>query len=476
MSTAKAACVYPDCTEKSFCRGFCTRHYSQYHKGWLTLDGQKTSLWNGFDGCRLKKAVKCSNTPEKKGFCSEHYKWFLNGNCTAEGVIIKRPRNVQKYKVHDICLATGCPKRATRKNFCDTHRNDVAKGKRDRTGAILESYEDRVRNLKKSYPKDWKCVKCGVQGKTRYVLGFCLTHYEDHRKGFIDFQGRPTGKKKMRVGGYSENDKCRVSECGKKARDIGFCQNHGVHFRKGNLDKFGNWTEKKQIFHKKEGATCSVAECSSPCHAKGLCGKHYRRLKSTGVIYLDKKDNPNFKNSGKTCSYKKCIRPAKTLTYCNKHYHRSKKGSPMDDKYYEVVTVCQAFACTSRKLQGKGLCSRHYYRLMHDIPMEGPPQGPTNCSVEGCDQLKAKKGMCHKHYERARTGRPLEGNPIRVQSDVCRDIEGCDRTDVVSRDLCTKHYARWRKSNKKRMEIETQVPISEYPQVLQPVSTASLPT
>ena len=40
------------------------------------------------------------------------------------------------------------------------------------------------------------------------------------------------------------------------------------------------------------------------------------------LAYLEKKDNPNWKNVGKNCSHEKCEKPARSLGLCSTHYAR----------------------------------------------------------------------------------------------------------------------------------------------------------
>lgn len=61
---------------------------------------------------------------------------------------------------------------------------------------------------------------------------------------------------------------------------------------------------------------CSVSDCDNHVWAKGLCSKHYQRLRLTGSTEL--KEKP------KGCS--KCGKPIKAKGLCHNHYNYSLIG------------------------------------------------------------------------------------------------------------------------------------------------------
>lgn len=62
--------------------------------------------------------------------------------------------------------------------------------------------------------------------------------------------------------------------------------------------------------------TCSIEECGGKTVARGLCGKHYQRLLSTGTT--DAPATP----PAKPCSIDDCESDAKTKGMCKRHYDR----------------------------------------------------------------------------------------------------------------------------------------------------------
>lgn len=86
-----------------------------------------------------------------------------------------------------------------------------------------------------------------------------------------------------------------------------------------------------------------------------------------------------------------------------------------------------------------------------------------NCKIDGCDKTnKMTRGYCAKHYENWRTtGNPLSKREqtINDPKPVCR-IEDCDNL-VKSKELCGKHYENLRKYGneipKRDLSIEEKI-------------------
>lgn len=64
------------------------------------------------------------------------------------------------------------------------------------------------------------------------------------------------------------------------------------------------------------GKGCTIADCTRPHHATGLCRLHYNRKITTGSTEL----KPKAPNAKPPCSVDGCTRDAKTLGYCGSHY------------------------------------------------------------------------------------------------------------------------------------------------------------
>lgn len=114
----------------------------------------------------------------------------------------------------------------------------------------------------------------------------------------------------------------------------------------------------------KRYTTCTIESCDRPHLAKGLCNKHYRRLRRNGDT-SDKslKGLPPIKNRG--CKVKNCKEKHDSNGYCNRHSYYIRK-------YGKIIPP----------------------KLTFD-----PGRG---CSTNGCNGKHQAKGLCHKCYERKR--------------------------------------------------------------------------
>lgn len=115
---------------------------------------------------------------------------------------------------------------------------------------------------------------------------------------------------------------------------------------------------------------------------------------------------------------------------------------------------CSVEDCASRLPGGRGLCSKHYQRVVkygdpHVKKTNHPGRAPQHlaCQVDDCDDGVDAKGYCNKHYGRWRkhgdpsvrrgpTGRP-------VGELVPCSIPSCGKPSRA-RGFCNLHYRRWR--------------------------------
>lgn len=260
---------------------------------------------------------------------------------TKDFVMLRPLKKVASYEGM-VCKIPGCDKRPRRNGYCDRCSVKV------REGTLLPDGSANYKRVLK-YSKDYRCFICGTGGKI--VKGMCRKHYYELEHGYIDFDGVPTGKVRLRVASY-KGVKCKFPPCYKQARSRGFCTNHFDNYQSGYLDING---------------------------------------KTLKVMPI--------KNKGRKC--KVCDRAARTAGYCVKHYTRKKKGLPLLDKdfYVNKGKTCCVERCT-RNARIKGYCDTHYYRLCNDIPMTGPVR-----AVCHCGKLALAKGLCSSHYEKQRRER-----------------------------------------------------------------------
>lgn len=62
---------------------------------------------------------------------------------------------------------------------------------------------------------------------------------------------------------------------------------------------------------------CSVPDCNKTVRSKGLCGKHYERVRAHGNVYVD-----NRATGGERCSVEDCSNRMLAKGMCNMHYAR----------------------------------------------------------------------------------------------------------------------------------------------------------
>ena len=71
---------------------------------------------------------------------------------------------------------------------------------------------------------------------------------------------------------------------------------------------------------------CSIAGCSGRYQARGLCGAHYVRLRTKGILGGPIENE----RSRSACSFGECREPAAARRLCKLHYYRMRRGIPMD--------------------------------------------------------------------------------------------------------------------------------------------------
>lgn len=128
---------------------------------------------------------------------------------------------------------------------------------------------------------------------------------------------------------------------------------------------------------------CSVAGCQSTHYARGLCLRHYHRLRNGTPLDAPPKPPPR---TG--CLIEGCARPHEARGYCKYHY----------EKLARPGRECATPATPPK-------------------PMPALPK--QTCAVSGCAAQVRAKGLCNAHYHRMRDGRLVE--PLRVtQSQLTR--------------------------------------------------------
>ena len=132
---------------------------------------------------------------------------------------------------------------------------------------------------------------------------------------------------------------------------------------------------------------CSDVTCFQKATKRGLCDKHYQRVRSkwgTGV------------GAENACANDGCERPVSARGYCGIHYKAFMRSRP-------EAPLCATEGC-DKPVSGRGLCQYHARRA-HQTGKALPPSRserpkPT-CATEGCDQPAGSgTGLCRRCYKR----------------------------------------------------------------------------
>jgi len=118
---------------------------------------------------------------------------------------------------------------------------------RSKKSIVKELCETRLKELCVKVPKN-KELKCMIKGCKgipnafgHYAKGFCQRHYQQHRNGVIDEDGKtirklvPRNKRKVQ--------KCKIEECNESTNHKGFCHRHYIQYLKKKRDIHGNKLE-----------------------------------------------------------------------------------------------------------------------------------------------------------------------------------------------------------------------------------------
>lgn len=142
---------------------------------------------------------------------------------------------------------------------------------------------------------------------------------------------------------------------------------------------------------------CTVKDCENIVVAKGLCKKHYYRLRNTGSLET-KRDTTIWKSSEGTCEFSGCKNKRKSSGLCNTHYKQKLKYGKPGSTLQSNKGTCSIEGCEN-KAHSKGMCRTHYIRTLKygdpSILIKGHNTG--NCFV--CNERVATaKGMCGRCY------------------------------------------------------------------------------
>lgn len=126
--------------------------------------------------------------------------------------------------------------------------------------------------------------------------------------------------------------------------------------------------------------TCSVEGCDGRYLARGLCSKHYQRLRNSEDFTPQPKPDPE-----RPCSADGCTNYGHLKGMCTKHYHRMRRHGTTDDSVPKAAAECSVEGCTDF-VRARGLCAMHvgrWYRTGSTDP--GPIDPFKRCGQ--CERL-----------------------------------------------------------------------------------------
>lgn len=116
----------------------------------------------GYKGCVVEGCADMKHY--SRGFCKYHYQQFYKGQRKEDGSIVAPFKEHGRQKKKDLV----------------TKKIEVSQ------------YEQEVLEFEKhTYSKYWVCPACN-RSSSQYIMGFCPEHYIDYKKGYIDWDGKPT--------------------------------------------------------------------------------------------------------------------------------------------------------------------------------------------------------------------------------------------------------------------------------------------
>lgn len=191
-----------------------------------------------------------------------------------------------------------------------------------------------------------KCQKCDRPGKYKHNDGMiCKRHYDKLRKrGSLDLPDN------------FNNTMCMADGCANKASRKGLCGKHYARLRKHGDANHIPISEVYKVSH------CSFLGCGSKIKSKGLCGKHYRRLLLNGDPKTIKKQWSSYiKDVNCVICGSHIDRKYHSRVVCSDRcYHRYRNGQ--SDK--SVCSVCgSTFLSINGKLTCSDICGEEYEKL-----------------------------------------------------------------------------------------------------------------
>lgn len=148
---------------------------------------------------------------------------------------------------------------------------------------------------------------------------------------------------------------CSVSDCGCKVIAKGLCRKH--YYRVKNTGKLETKRDVEEFIYKSDfDNVCSFPDCKNKIKAAGLCSNHYKQKLKYG------KPGSTVGKTGGKCSVSGCDMPVHSKNMCLIHYRKQRKyGDPLVVKNLPRVDIC--IECGKEiKSSSLGMCRNCYYK------------------------------------------------------------------------------------------------------------------
>jgi hypothetical protein len=168
----------------------------------------------------------------------------------------------------------------------------------------------------------------------------------------------------------------------------------------------------------KQAPPCSVDGCVSSAFAKGICAKHYTRLRTKGTL-----DGAR-KNAKGTCSHEECNREHLARGLCELHYRYELRGErkqrlaleladrrclhcdePMPPTRNAAAIFCSQ-ECKRKERVASGRASesskRHYFGKQYGLTVEQVREmAEAGCGICGTREWQGRHGRPHVDHDHA---------------------------------------------------------------------------
>lgn len=142
--------------------------------------------------------------------------------------------------------------------------------------------------------------------KPHAARGFCSTHYKAWRDGRLREEARAVRERNPRP--------CK--HCGEP---IPVIRNAKAIFCTALCKRQYQYQQERASSTPKQAAPCPVDGCGSSVFARGVCAKHYNRLRSKGSL------DDTRKNAKGICAIEDCSREHLAGGLCETHYRRARR-------------------------------------------------------------------------------------------------------------------------------------------------------